>query len=338
MKFSILIPHYKNGKVTAHAISKLLEYKGSHEIDILVIDNNAGDGSLEYLKPFRSSIKYQAYPKDMLGSHGIAFDYILPHIHDEWFITIESDSYPTEHGWLDYYEQIMKQGYDGAGSVLHLSGGQYMHPCGALYNKKIWQEAKRYCNAVQYAYFPNMNVKDGFDSHCMIHKSIVEEVMKSPYDFIEPAHGYRGLGRMGMVEKLMYYSPTVAPFHNGMGRANESVKTYGQRTIQTEVPQILLTDKPKIINRVGYEPGQWLTYFMLAIGKKLFYIPTETKWMPNRENQQQEYTKMANGFTHVWAGSSYLDMDGGEYDDVYQFKKNQIEELYNSLPKNQKIK
>lgn len=338
MKFSILIPHYKNGKMTAYAISQLLKYKGKHEIEILVVDNNFGDGSTNYLKPFTKDFKYQAYPKDKLQSHAIAFDFIMPYVKTNWFITIESDSFPTKDNWLDYYENLINEGYDSAGSFLQLSGGQYQHPAGALYSKKIWQEAKRYCNEVQYAYFPNMNTREGFDCHLMLHKSIVEDVLKSPYDYIELAHGYKGLNRQQIVERMMYYSPVVAPFHNGMGAKNESIKTYGQRSIESEVPFVLLSDKPKIISRIGYEPGQWLTYWQLATGKKLFNIPTEIKWLPNREGQQQEYTLMENGFKHVWAGSSFLDMEGTDFNDVYEFKKNQIEELYQSLPEHQKIK
>lgn len=336
MKFTILIPHYKSGKATAYAISKLLEYKGKHEIEIFVIDNGNGVGS-EYLKPFAKNMKYQMYPSDRLQSHGIAFDFVLPYVKTDWFITMESDSFPTQDNWLDYYEKLINEGYDGAASVLKLSGGIYGHPCGSLYRKEIWQEAKWYCNNVRYAYFPNMSLKHGFACHLMVHESIVEQVMKAPYDFIEPADDYIDLDREGFLKKMMHYSPVVAPFHSGLGMNDESVKTYGQRNEESEVPNILLDNKRKLINRVGYEPGAWLYYYQLAKGKKIFSIPTEVKWLPNKENQQQEYTRMENGFTHIWAGSSYLDMKGTDANDVYEFKHNQIESLYNSLPEHQKI-
>lgn len=338
MKFDILIPHFKQGKVTAYTISQLLKNKGKHEIEIYVINNNSGDGSEKYFAPFEGLIKYHEYPKDIIQSHGVSFDWILPKTKNEWFITIESDGFPTNDTWLDYYENLINEGYDGAISLLKLSGGIYGHPCGGLYNKKIWQEAKRYCNEVKYAYFPNMSVSGGFDCHLMIHKDIVEKVLAEPYDYIELAEGYKGLTRQQIVARMMYYSPVVGPFHNGMGRLNETLRTYGHRTPETEILNVLLTDKPKLINRMGYEPGQWLYYYQMATGKKIFHIPTETRWLPNRENQQQEYTQMENGFRHTWAGSSYLDMKDGDFHDVYEFKNNLIEGLYNSLPNNQKIK
>lgn len=337
MKISILIPHYKTGKMTAYTIAQLLKYKGGHEVEILVIDNNAGDGSIEYLKPFVKEIKYQGYPKDMLQSHGIAFDYVLPHVNTDYFITIESDSFPVHDNWLDYYEDLIAKGYDAGGSLLKLSGGEYMHPCGAFYSKKCWQEAKQYCNAVEYAYFPNMAYHHGFASHLMIHKSYVDRVLGSLYDYIEPTEAYKNANRWEVVKKMVEYSPVVAPFHNGMGNADESVKTYGQRTMESGAADVILQNKKKIIKRVGCEPGQWFSWFLAATGKKIAFIPTEVKWLPNRVNEQQEYTLMESGIKHLWGISAYHDFEAGA-EDIKKVKQSIPDELYNSLPEHQKIK
>lgn len=337
MKISILIPHFKTGKMTAYTIAQLLKYKGDHEVEILVIDNNAGDGSVQYLKPFAKDIKYQAYPKDMLQSHGIAFDFILPYVKNDYFITIESDSFPTTEGWLDYYENLINNGYDAGGSLLQLSGGEYLHPCGAFYSKKVWQEAKDYCNSVEYAYFPNMALREGFACHLMVHKSIVEKVMDAPYDYVEPAGDYGKMSRKDIVLRMMHYSPVVAPFHNGMGGNNESIKTYGQRNATSEVPTIILSNKQKLLARIGYEPGQFLYYFMLAKGKKIFHIPTEVNWISGKENQQQEYTLMENGFKHLWGISSYHGHTPEGEEAVAELKQRIPSELYSTLPDTQKI-
>lgn len=337
MKISILLPHYKTGRMSAYTIAQLLKYKGHHEIEILVIDNNAGDGSANYFKPFVKDIKYQGYPKDMIQSHGVAFEYVLPHVKTDYFITIESDSFPTQEGWLDYYENLINEGYDMAASKLRLSGGEYFHPCGALYSKKLWQEAKQYCNAIEYAYFPNMAYKDGFASHLMIHKSVYEKVTTNLYDYIEPTESYKNANRWELVKKMVEYSPVVAPFHNGTGNNNESIKTYGQRTMESGAEDVLLDNKKKIIFRAGCEPGQWLSWFAAATGKKMFAIPTETRWLPNRENQQQEYTLNEVGFKHIWGVSAYHDFEAGE-EDIKKAKQSIPVELYNTLPAHQKIK
>lgn len=324
--------------MTAYSIAQLLKYKGKHDIQIYIIDNNAMDGSIKYFAPFVSDIKYDGYPKEMLQSHGIAFDYILPYIKTEYFITLESDSFPTNDTWLDYYEKLIEEGYDAAGSLMKLSGGTYHHPCGMLYKKSIWEEAKAYCDSQPYTYFPNMSRRLNFDCHLMVHNSILEQVLDAPEDWVELSNGYKGLTKEQMLAKADYYKPCTQPFHNGMGGLNEDVLTYGLRNIINDSPHILLEGKRKIINRIGYEPGEWLSFWMAAMGKKVFSVPTETKWLPNREGQQQEYSIMENGLYHCWGISSYTERSAEGVEDIAKAKIDLPEILYNTLPEHQKIK
>lgn len=338
MRFTILIPHWKTGKMTAYCIAQLLKFKGKHEIDIIVVDNNHGDGSIDYLYPFAEDIVVWPYPKDKVQSHGVAFDYVLPYVKTESFITLESDSYPTEDNWLDYYEKLVGNGFDAAGSLLQLSGGEYLHPCGAMYKTSVWQEAKDFVEKIPYAYFPNISKIGSFDYHLMVHDSIFDEFEKTPDDYVELAPNYKPYTPLKAVNQLDHYLPIgKGVFHNGMGDRNESIHTFHLRTIESEKDTVFINEKHKLINRIGAEPGQYFSWWLAAMNKKMFFIPTETKWLPNKENRNQEYTKMCNGFKHLWAGSAHLGMKGTDLNDVYEFKRNQLEELYNSLPFNQKI-
>lgn len=340
MHVTILIPHYKEGRTTAYAVAQILKFKGDHKLDILVIDNNSGDGSIEYLWPFLKDIAIVNYPKERLQSHGISFDYVLPSVKTKAVITTESDAFPTSKNWLDSYALLVQTGFEAGGSLLQLSGGSYLHPCGAFYLKSIWQEAQGHVDALEYDYYPNFMMRDNFPVHTMIHKSMIDQISANPEDWVELSSDYKGRTKEIMKERLAHYSPVgCGVFHNGMGGRQESFKTYGHRTVESEKPFVFLTSKnQKIIGRMGLEPGQYLSYYMEAANKKIKYIPTETKWLANRENEQQEYTIMNNGFTHIWAGSSYLDMKGTPMNDVYEFKSKQIERLYQSLPEHQKIK
>lgn len=330
MKFSILIPHYKTGKMTAYAIHQLLKHKGRHEIDIHVVNNSPGHDSIEYLFPY-SIFRYD-YPSNKLQSHGIAFDYILPEIETEYFIAIESDSFPTSDNWLDYYECLIKQGYDAAGSLLQLSGGQYLHPAGALYRKSVWQEAKSYCtHMIDYAYLPNIAMKENHACHLMVKNSLFGEFCKKPEKYVELHSSYKDNSPLQISEKALSYQSVISPFHNGTGRFQESFSTYRFRNPTIGLSDVILDNETDLIYRLGYEPGQWLHYFMLAMGNKIFYIPTETKWMPNRENQQQEYTKNEAGFIHLWGVSAYDNCSNGDVQDIVLFKKNQVERLYASI-------
>lgn len=332
MIFTILIPHWKEWRTTYVAISKLIEFKGKHEIDIVVIDNNSGDGSIENLDPLLKYITVFDYPKDRLQSHGVSFDFILPHVKNENIITIETDSLPTKNNWLGYYEDKINEGFDCVGSLLTLSGGTYVHPCGMYFKKSNWEECKSFVDKIPYSYFPNMSWKLGFDSHLMVHDSIFDEFIKSPDDYVELANGYKPYTPLKATEKLLYYEPIgKGVFHNGMGNKQESIDTFHLRTVESESPSMEFDGKMKLINRIGAEPGQMFAWWHEYAEKKTFHVPTEIKWLPNREARQQEYTRMENGFTHLWCGSSYLGLKGTWLNDVYEFKNNQIEKLFKSI-------
>lgn len=338
MKFAIIIPHYKNYKATAYSVAQFLKYKGRHEVDIIVINNSYPDESINALEPFKEQINIIHHTSNKLSSHGVALDMGMEVTTCEWVIAAESDSFPISNDWLDYYARLINEGYDCSGSLLKLSGGTYLHPAGALYRRSIWVEAWKYCHEIQYHYFPNMSMKETFACHTMVHHSILADVLNNPEYYVELSEGYNKLNMIEMMQRCKDYKQIAYPFHNGMGKNQESIHTYGLRNVESEVPNVLLDNKQKIIKRIGFEPGQWLCYWQLAMGYKTFFIPTETKWLPNRENQQQKYTLNEGGFKHIWAGSSFLDMKDTEMNDVYEAKKKLIDDLYETLPEHQKIK
>lgn len=339
---SVLIPHYKTWKMSFYTIHQLLKHRGRHEIDIWVVDNNPTDGTAENLKFFGDKIKILPYPTDKMQSHGIAYDWAIPHLRTEIFATIESDSFPTSTDWLDYIDLLVKDGYDSGGSCLDLSGGQFVHTAGAFYKKSIWQKAKRYVDNVEYTYFPNLAMKDDFRCHLMVHDSVFDQFLSDAPNLIHVAPEYL----QGGVEMIPFYLGQKAAeyrpigrgvFHNGIGNTDESYYTYAQRNVVEERNNILQDNKKPLLWRLGMEPGQFLCYWLLANGYKPYAIPTETKWLPGRENQQQERTVMENGFTHLWAITAYNDATNPELMDIIQHKKNTMEELYNSIPSNQRI-
>lgn len=337
MKIAILIPHWRSGKTTAFAVSQYLKYSEGHDVEVIVINNSYGDNSINYLWPIKGNWRVVDNMSDKTSSHGTAFDLAIPMLDSEWIFTAESDSFPVGP-FLDSYVDIINNGYDAAGSVLSLSGGTFMHPTGSIYKRKIWEDAKRYCDNIQYTYFPGIAMKDGVAAHLMVHESILNEFLAEPEDYVELSSSYKPYSPDLAIKRADNYRPVVGPFHNGCGKNNETKWSYGLRTIESDAENILLDNRLKMVTRFGMEPGQWLSYYMRAAGYKTYHIPIETKWMPGREREQQEYTLSASGIKHIWAGSSFLSMKDTAMHDVYEFKKNQIDELYNSLPDNQKIK
>jgi len=341
MKFTVLIPHYKQGQATAHAVYKLMKHRGKHDIKIVVIDNS-NDDSINYI--LQTDLKLDCtvihYPKDKLQSHGIAFDYALKKglIDTDFFITIESDSFPTRDNWLDDYERLINNRVKCVGSLLNLSGGQYIHPCGAMYSINVWNEAYWQCKLSPFYYFPNMVMKEGFECHTMVRKNKFEEFLREFGDNhkYQPAPSYQGITIEQMMEKEAYYSPTKGPFHNGMGALQESIRTYGQRSIYTGMED-MKDPVDDVVLRIGYEPGQMFCYWMLKNQYQLAKFKTEVKWLPGRENQNQEYTMTESGFVHLWGISSFYKSEDLFMQDVIKFKEKQMSDLYNSLPTNCKL-
>lgn len=341
MKFSILIPHYRTGKMTAYCVSQLVKLKGKHELDIIIVDNSHDD-SINHilLTNLRHECRVVNYPKDKMQSHATAYNHLLAlgHVHTEYFITIESDSFPTEDNWLDYYEKLIEEGYDAAGSLLNLSGGFFMHVCGAMYKQSIWREMEEYCANVPYVYFPNMAMKDGFASHLMVHRSFMDEFTEDPSKFVKLHTEYIGKSPGDIILKAYGYEPICHTFHFGMGRSQESYLTYRYRTIESEARNVFFDGtEDKLIYRMGCEPGQLFGSWMLAKGYKIKYIPTKVQWMPNRENQQQEFTLNEVGFRHEWAVTAYNGCEVPELKDIIDFKANRMQSLYDSLPENFKL-
>jgi hypothetical protein len=343
-RFSVLLPHYKTWKMSFYTIHQLLRYKGRHQLDIYVIDNHPQDETALLLKGFYGDqIKLFPYPIEKMQSHGIAYDYVIPHLRTEVFCTIESDSFPTSTDWLDYVD-ILSKDYDSGGSLLDLSGGNFVHTAGAFYKKSVWQKAKRYVDKVEYTYFPNIAMKDNFPCHLMVHDSVLEQFIADPGKLISLGPEYEAHIEKGgslpfyLGRKAAEYRPIGrGVFHNGIGNRDESFYTYAQRNVIEERHHILQDNKKPLIWRMGCEPGQYLCYWMLANNHGVYSIPTETFWMPGRENQQQEKTVMENGFTHLWAVTAYAGATNPDLKDIIDHKKNTMEELYNSIPAKERI-
>ncbi len=342
MRISILIPHYKTWKMTFYAIHQLLKCKGRHQLDIWVIDNNPSDGTAEKLQFFGDKIHLIPYPAGRLQSHGVGYDFLTPYLPTEVFATIESDSFPTKESgeWIDWIELLIKEGYDSAGSCLQLSGGQFVHTAGAFYKKSIWQKAKRYVDEMEYVYFPNIAMKEDFPCHLLVHESVLDQFMAKPDHFVSLYKDYEPPNPEFLKKKMEEYLPIGrGVFHNGAGRSQESYSTYRHRNViqARDEKEVIMDNKYPFIMRMGYEPGQYFCFWMLANGHKVYDIPTETVWMPGRVHQQQERTIMENGFVHLWAITAYNDATNPELMDIINYKKNMMEELYNSIPANQRI-
>jgi len=339
MKLSVIICHYKNGKATAYAIHQILKHKKNHDLQILICDNSNGEG-VEYLEPFKGDIEIHRLPSYLLQSHGVGYSYLGSFVTNDFVLCMESDSYPISDDFIDYYDPLIEDGYDMAAPLLKLSGGQYFHPCGGIYKRKAIEEAEAYCSNsnMSYHYLPNSAMVNGFPNHLMVHDKIWRFFLDEPHAFVELPDNRKFLTAKEWEKIELGYSSVVCAFHNGMGKYKETINDYGARGIITDPAGIILDHQDKIIVRMGYEPGQWLSYWMLATSKKIAQIPVTVKWMEGKENQQQEYTITDGGILHEWGLSSYYGAHNKDIQDIVDFKNRRTEMNYLSLPEEYKIK
>lgn len=341
MDITVLIPHYKQWRITCYTVYQFIKYTEGTDIEILVINNSYPDDSVFYLNPFKlhPRVKIIDHVTDQCNSHGVAYEFAMQFVKSKYVLLSESDCFPTRP-FLDYMDLFIRNDYDLAGNIMQLSGGRYLHPGAALLKVDLWREAKHYYENSPYHYLSNFGMVDGFAAHVMIHDDIWEFFLQKPGAFVELPEGKRNCTREGVLENERFYK-TIAhsALHNGMGMASETVPMIGQRNQNNQPQQILLTGKEKIVHRVGYEPGQAIFYWAIANGKKICEIPVEEiVWMPGRENMQQEYTLSENGCKHIWGCSSFAYSDIPEIRDVIERKNKLPEELYNTLPEEYKIK
>lgn len=339
MTITVLIPHWLTLEMTAFTVAQYLKYKGNHKIEIIVIDNSYPDESIKGLAPFKNDITILNNTSKKTSSHGTAYDMAMPFVKTDFVLLSESDSFPVKDGFLGYYDQLIEGGFEYAASLMTLSGGSYGHPAAALLSKKLWLEAKEYCDSMPYSYFPAMLLRDNANAHMMIHDSMVDKVLENPDEWFELTTDYKPYSKEFALEKRDSYLPVTGPCHNGMGGRQESIHNFGGRTWESDVPFIIYNEKwQKVIGRMGYEPCQWLYYFAIARGKKVFNIPTEIKWMPGKANRQQEYTLTESGIKHLWGISAYHNNTPKGDEEVAKIKQSIPEQLYNTLPPNQRIK
>lgn len=303
--YTILIPHYKTGKMTAYCLNQI--FKHTHRaIKVVVIDNSQGEG-LEYLQPYINKITLVTYPNTLMQSHGLAFDYAIAqgHVKTKYFITLESDSFPTDDNWLSYYDKLAMEGYDMAGSLLQLSGGEYIHPAGSMYRLENWKEAKADIEQHYkgFNFYSGYTQKDGHKYHFITTDTIPNIDLKS------------------------YLPIAQSVFHNGMGANEEHITTYGNR----KSGQDNLLALKNNTNRIGYEPGQWFAYWHKLKGKKIKHIPTQVEWMLNRVSQQQEFTLTENGVKHIWGVTAYNGVAQEELNDIIIRKQTIMNELYERI-------
>lgn len=317
-KVSILIPHFQTWKWTAACIWHFKQYGIPVDSEIILVNNSPGHPSIKAITETdlgRDIIVLDGDPE--FTSHGMGYDIAARRASGDWFFTSETDSFPTQCGWFDEY---VKSSVDHSliGPEIPQSSGFYVHPAGALMRRRIYDDAMEWQKQyAEWLFYPGTGIIYGFDKpyHVLVH-----------VDHATHAEDDESVAQMRLWRR-------AGPYQEMRAFCDDDWDTYPMRRDAMFRPEQDL----KVYRKIGYEAGQWLSYFADKQGYRVQRAPVNLQWMPGQHGKQAAHSTVFEGFTHFWGGTvSSLGPNGME-ETVRAFKLKQQQDAFEKLPLNLKM-
>ncbi|WP_124552936.1 glycosyltransferase family 2 protein [Methylophilus methylotrophus] len=111
-KVTILVPNYKTPEITKICLRLLRKFTDFSQVEVVVIDNNSQDASLEYLRGLSwiKLVERQPAPDDTVPlSHSRALDLALAEVKTPFVLSIHTDTFVKRSDWLD----VLLKPFDG---------------------------------------------------------------------------------------------------------------------------------------------------------------------------------------------------------------------------------
>ena len=101
---TILVPNYKTLEITKICMRLLRKYTNFDQVEVIAIDNNSQDASVEYLRslPWIKLIERMPEADDTVPlSHSRALDLALAQVNTPYVLSIHTDTFVKRANWLD---------------------------------------------------------------------------------------------------------------------------------------------------------------------------------------------------------------------------------------------
>lgn len=101
---TILIPNYKTPEITKICLRLIRQHSDFNRVEVIVIDNNSNDASLEYLKTLKwiTLIERKTNtPESGPLSHSRALDLALNQVKTPYVLSIHTDTFIKNSDWLN---------------------------------------------------------------------------------------------------------------------------------------------------------------------------------------------------------------------------------------------
>lgn len=314
-KVSILIPHFKSFKWIASCIHHFKTYPLSIDHELVICDNSHPHPSIRAISETSLGDNVKIVLGDpTLPSHGQGYSKCWEAASPDcdWAFTAENDSFPTRHGWFEEYVKAAGNGYDLIGPYMPMSAGRYIHPAGAVVNRKVLDAAKQWQdNHKEWWFCPGAAIKFHLDPqayHVVAHEDLVRS---------------RGF----ITDQEIINWRKAQQWQEMRSFDEDSFSSYGSRVGITNWEPV---QGKYAYKKIGYEAGQWLSYFAQSHGFKVLKADLHIEWMKGREGRQAAFSTVFGGFTHIWAGSSSI--GPGLDQEVRDYKNQQASYWMMALP------
>lgn len=110
---TILVPNYKTPEITKICLRLLRKNTNPDVADVIVIDNDSKDASLDYLRQLKwiTLIERPAVPGETgVQAHSRALDLALKQVTTPYVLSIHTDTFVKRHDWL----QVLLDQFDSA--------------------------------------------------------------------------------------------------------------------------------------------------------------------------------------------------------------------------------
>jgi hypothetical protein len=324
-KTSIILAHFKTWRWTAVCIHNFKQFGIPVDSEIIVCDNSPGHPSIKCLTetPLGDGIKIVQGNPDF-PSHGQAYQKCFESSTGDWIFTAESDSFPIRHGWFDEYVKASAH-YDYIGPEMPMGGGTYIHPAGALTRRSLIKDAEKWQDRHKdWVFIPGAGAKlktadKGY--HVVAAKEWLEDL-----PLVDAA-----------MEKEIELWKNVGVWQE-MRCFDED--TFDNYMLRTGIKNWEPVPGKFAYNKIGFEPGQWLSYFAQEKSNDwtIHKAPTHIEWMPGHEGKQAAFSTVFGGFVHAWCGSVSTVSAKNLHPEVAKFKKEQADSWFNKLPEDIRTK
>jgi hypothetical protein len=247
-------------------------------------------------------------------SHGRGNDLCLDQATGSHVLFTESDAFPIRDNWANEYLKLVPD-CDLIGPEIPQGSGRYIHPAGALYDRKVVDGMKQWQSTVaNWLFCPDAAIELGTSNlpfHVVCSKDFFES--KNPSDELRAR--VKLWQRCGPMQEM---------------RSFDEGDTFTNHPERTGVKNWRPKEGQQYVNRIGWEAGQLLAYYAQSHGYRVHKASTHIEWLPQMDGRQAGFSDVLGGFRHCWCGTSSF--SPAIAPNVREFKMAQMNHYFSQLP------